>query len=157
MKSTEKEIRRSFWVSLLIGAGIMAATDEIIFHQLLSWHHFYDKATTEIALLSDGILHAAEVLAIVAGFFLFSDLRRRNTLAPITAWAGFFTGMGVFQVFDGIVDHKILRVHQIRYGVDNLFVYDLLWNLSGLFLILIGLGIAIRARKKEIVQNKKSQ
>lgn len=149
-----KETGRSYRVTFLVGAGIMAAIDEIIFHQLLSWHHFYDKATTEIALLSDGILHAAELLAIVAGFFLFSDLRRRNALAPITAWAGFFIGMGVFQVFDGIVDHKILRVHQIRYGVDNLFLYDLIWNLSGLLLILIGVGIAIRALKKEIIQKE---
>jgi uncharacterized membrane protein len=28
-------------------------------------------------------------------------------------------GLGAFQVFDGIVDHKLLQLHQVRYGVDT--------------------------------------
>ena len=132
----------------------MAAVDEIIFHQLLAWHHFYDRATAEWALFSDGVLHAAEIIALVAGFFLLSDLRRRHSLSPIWAWSGFFIGAGGFQLFDGIIDHKVLRVHQVRYDVDNLLIYDILWNAFGLLLILIGLGIGIKARatrKKENV------
>jgi uncharacterized membrane protein len=62
----------------MIGVGVMAAVDEIIFHQILGWHHFYDRSTTEVALLSDGLLHATELIVIVAGFFLFADLRRRQ-------------------------------------------------------------------------------
>lgn len=133
------------WVTFLIGFGIMAAVDEIIFHQLLAWHHFYDQSTPAISLLSDGLLHAGELIAIVAGFFLFADLRRSHTLAPMWAWSGFFFGMGGFQVFDGIIDHKVLRLHQIRYGVD-LLPYDLAWNLSGGALIIIGVWLAFRAR-----------
>lgn len=140
------EKSRSYWVAFLIGIGIMAAVDEIIFHQLLSWHHFYDRSTTEIALLSDGFLHAGELIALVAGFFLLSDLKRKQTLSHIWAWSGFFLGLGSFQLFDGIIDHKVLRVHQIRYGVEDLFIYDLTWNLGGLLLMLVGAGLAIRAR-----------
>ena len=127
----------------------MAAIDEIVFHQILAWHHFYDRATPAIALMSDGLLHSAEIIALIAGFFLFSDLRRRQQLVPIKAWSGFFWGMGVFQIFDGLIDHKVLRVHQVRYGVDNLFIYDLLWNLAGLLLLLVGVMISIRARKMQ--------
>lgn len=144
-----RETKRSFWTSFLIGVGIMAAVDEIIFHQLLAWHHFYDRSTPDLALLSDGLLHAAELIALVAGFFLLSDLRRRHALAPTWAWSGLFFGLGVFQLFDGIIDHKVLRVHQIRYGVDNLFVYDLLWNLAAVLLICIGAAIALRARSSQ--------
>ncbi|WP_460889450.1 DUF2243 domain-containing protein [Promicromonospora xylanilytica] len=32
----------------------MAAIDEIAFHRILAWHHFYDYATPDIALVSDG-------------------------------------------------------------------------------------------------------
>lgn len=127
----------------LIGAGLMAAVDEIVFHQILGWHHFYDRATPPIALLSDGLLHAVELVAIVAGFFLYSELRRQRALAPHAAWAGFFMGAGVFQLFDGLINHKVLRLHQVRYGVD-LLPYDLAWNLAGLTLLLIGLGLAWR-------------
>ncbi len=40
-------------------------------------------------------------------------------------------------MFDGIVDHKVLRVHQVRYGVD-VTPYDWAWNLAGLLLLLVG-------------------
>ena len=123
----------------LIGIGVMAAVDEIVFHQLLSWHHFYVGSTLDIALLSDGLLHAAELIAVVGGFFMFADLRDRGVRSPALAWGGFLIGAGAFQVFDGMIDHKVLRVHQIRYGVDNLLAYDLVWNAFGMILIVIGI------------------
>ena len=139
------EEKRSFWVLLLLGMGLMAAVDEIVFHQLLSWHHFYDEGSTDAALASDGVLHSLELIAIVAAFFLFADMRRRHTLAGSWAWAGFFVGAGGFQLFDGIVDHKLLELHQIRYDVEIL-PYDLAWNGAALLLLAIGGVLAWRAR-----------
>jgi uncharacterized membrane protein len=78
----------------MIGVGVMASVDEIVFHQVLGWHHFYDRSTKGVALLSDGLLHATELIVIVAGFFLFADLRRRRALAPGAARAGFLLGLG---------------------------------------------------------------
>jgi uncharacterized membrane protein len=129
-----------------IGVGIMAGIDEIVFHQILGWHHFYDRSTPQIGLLSDGLLHAAEIVVIVAGFFALADLCRRHVLAPVSAWAGAFLGLGAFQLFDGVVDHKLLRLHQVRYGVDDLLAYDIAWNLAGAVLLLTGFGLAWRSR-----------
>ncbi|GAB3826292.1 hypothetical protein GCM10028895_37000 [Pontibacter rugosus] len=95
-KQKHHEKSRSRWVGVLIGVGVMAAVDEIIFHQLLAWHHFYDQSTPAIGLLTDGLLHSAELVAIVAGFFMLSDLRHRQALAGNWAWAGFFLGLGAF-------------------------------------------------------------
>jgi uncharacterized membrane protein len=114
----------------------MAAIDEIVFHQVLAWQHFYDRSTPAVGLMSDGLLHAAELVAIVGGFFLVADLRRRQALAVRSAWAGFVTGLGVFQLFDG---------HQVRYGVD-LLPYDLAWNLVGVVLLVAGLVMLRRSR-----------
>ncbi|MFD7701786.1 DUF2243 domain-containing protein [Streptomyces caelestis] len=125
----------------------MAAVDEIVFHQILHWHHFYDRSTSGVGLVSDGFLHTAELLALVAGFFLFADLRRRHALSPAHARGGFLLGLGAFQVFDGVVDHKLLRLHQIRYGVD-VTPYDWAWNLAGLALLLAGLGVVVRAARR---------
>jgi uncharacterized membrane protein len=136
---------RSTLAAFAIGVGLMAAMDEIVFHQILAWHHFYDQSTLQIGLLSDGLLHAAEIVIIVGGFFAFADLRRRQVLAPVVAWSGFFLGAGVFQLFDGLVDHKLLRLHQVRYGVDPL-PYDLAWNIAGAVLLLIGATLAWRGR-----------
>jgi uncharacterized membrane protein len=139
---------RSMGAGALIGIGIMAAIDEIVFHQVLAWHHFYDSSTTEIALLSDGLLHAAELIAIVAGLFMLLDLQRSHSLVKPRAWSGFFLGLGGFQLFDGIVDHKVLRVHQVRY-VQNILPYDIAWNIAGLVLLLIGIWLTRRAKALE--------
>ncbi|MEU8386983.1 DUF2243 domain-containing protein [Micromonospora sp. NPDC048842] len=141
------DVRSSTLVGVLIGIAIMAAVDEIVFHQLLAWHHFYDRSTPSVALLSDGLLHAAEVIALVGGFFWFADLRRRHALASRLAWGGFLVGAGGFQLFDGLVDHKVLRLHQIRYGV-HLVPYDVVWNISGAVLLLAGVAVLWRARSR---------
>lgn len=137
--------RRTMIATSLIGIGVMAAVDEIIFHQILAWHHFYDNSTPAVALFSDGLLHAAELILLIGGFFMLADLRRVQTLAPAHAWAGFFIGAGGFQLFDGIIDHKVLRLHQVRY-VENLLPYDVAWNAFGLLLMVIGMAILLRAR-----------
>ena len=138
--------RRSVQGAALVGVGTMAAVDEIIFHQILAWHHFYDRSTPTIGLMADGFLHAAELIAIVAGFFWLGRLQRGGRLARDWAWAGFFLGLGGFQLFDGIIDHKVLRLHQIRYGVP-LLPYDVAWNLSALVLLGIGGYLLVQARK----------
>lgn len=100
-----------------------------------------------MALLSDGLLHAAEVTALVGGFFWFADLRRRSALSSRLAWGGFLLGAGGFQLFDGVVDHKVLRLHQIRYGV-HLLPYDVLWIASGAVLLLAGVVVLWWARSR---------
>lgn len=122
----------------------MAAVDEIVFHQVLAWHHFYDRSTPEVALLSDGLLHAAELVALVAGSFLLADLLRSGGLDRRAAWAGLVLGLGAFQLFDGVVNHKVLRVHQVRYGVD-LLPYDVAWITAGAVLLAVGTLLAVRA------------
>lgn len=139
---------RSFWSAFPIGVAVMAGVDEIIFHQLLNWHHFYDGSTPQIGLLSDGLLHTAELVALVGGFFLLMDARRRPRFSSLSAWAGFLVGLGVFQLWDGIVDHKVLRLHQVRYGVD-LLPYDIAWNVAGLVLLIAGVAMtAIATRQR---------
>jgi uncharacterized membrane protein len=129
---------RSYWAAFLLGIATMAAIDEIVFHQILAWHHFYDNAAGDIGLLSDGLLHAAELFMFVFGFFLMLDARRRRSFWPAAAWAAFLVGLGLFQLWDGVIDHKVLRLHQIRYGVE-LLPYDVAWNAAGGALLLTGI------------------
>ena len=138
--------RESFRAAMLIGIGIMAAVDEIIFHQLLAWHHLYDRSTTKVGLMADGILHAAELVVIVAGFFWMLELRKSGSLVKPFATAGLFVGLGLFQLFDGLIDHKVLRLHQIRY-VDNVVPYDIAWNVTAVILLAIGFVLWRNARK----------
>ncbi|MCC9145876.1 MULTISPECIES: DUF2243 domain-containing protein [unclassified Arthrobacter] len=136
---------RNLVSGLLFGIGLAAFVDEVIFHQLLQWHHFYDRSTTSVGLFSDGLFHAFGWFAVVAGLFLFADLRRWHE----TLWqrwiGGVLLGAGVFQLYDGTVQHKLLGLHQIRYEVD-LLAYDTVWNVIAGLLILAGAWLTCRTR-----------
>jgi uncharacterized membrane protein len=139
--------RRALVSGVLTGAGLMGAVDEIVFHQLLHWHSFYDRAGGTAGLVSDGLLHAATLSAVVAGLALLADVRRRGSSVPLRWWGALLVGAGGFQLFDGVVDHKVLRVHQVRYGVD-LTGYDVAWVGSALVLLLAGVLLTARARRR---------
>ncbi len=128
---------------LLFGVGLAAFVDETVFHQILHWHHFYDRSTTTAGLVSDGLFHSFSWFATVASLFLLADLRRRHSF-HVSRWlAGVLTAAGAFQLYDGIVQHKLFRLHQIRYGTD-LTPYDLGWNIVALVLLAGGGALITR-------------
>jgi hypothetical protein len=47
---------------------------------ILGWHHFYDRSTTAVALLSNGLLHATELIVIVAAFGVRVVWRAERTM-----------------------------------------------------------------------------
>lgn len=139
---------RNLWSGILFGLGLVWFIDETIFHQLLHWHHFYDKSTTEIGLISDGLLHAFSWFATIGSLFMFADLRRRQLFHSRLWWGGILTGSGTFQLYDGIIQHKLMRLHQIRY-VDHVILYDLAWNIIALFLLAAGSMLIFSASSSE--------
>lgn len=72
----QPDARRSALTGGALGIALMAAVDEIVFHQLLGWHHFYDRSTSQVGLLSDGLLHAAGAALLVAGALVLASARR---------------------------------------------------------------------------------
>ena len=140
-------LSRNLWSGVLFGVGYIAFVDEMVFHQLLRWHHFYDKSTTDIGLISDGLFHAFSWFATVGGLFLFADLRRRNAFWLKRWMGGVFFGAGLFQLYDGIIQHKFMLLHQIRY-VENVILYDIVWNGLALIMIINGLVNLNRTKNK---------
>ncbi|MDQ0272761.1 DUF2243 domain-containing protein [Cytobacillus purgationiresistens] len=138
---------RNSWSGALFGIGLAAFIDETIFHQLLRWHHFYDKSTTDIGLISDGLFHAFSWFATIAALFMFADLRRRNALWSTRWVGGMLLGAGGFQLYDGIIQHKLMQIHQIRY-VENIFIYDLIWNALAILMITAGI-LAVRTQNRK--------
>ena len=138
---------RSLLSGVLVGVGVAGFLDETVFHQLLHWHHFYDRSTAEAGLVSDGLFHAFSWGATVAGVFVFADLRRRRSWVPARWAGGLLVGLGGFELYDGTVQHKLLQLHQIRYGVD-VTPYDVTWNAVAVLLIVAGVAVLLRARAR---------
>ena len=138
----------NFWAGIFFGLGAIAFIDETVFHQLLHWHHFYDKSTLAVGLISDGLFHAFSWFATVASLFIVAHLRKLRAWDK-RRWIGASVlGAGVFQLYDGIIQHKIFRLHQIRYDVE-IFYYDLVWNVLAIFMILIGWGL-LKPKPKQV-------
>ncbi|MEA5367838.1 DUF2243 domain-containing protein [Amycolatopsis sp., V23-08] len=138
---------RSGWAGARIGVGIAAFVDETVFHQLLHWHHFYDRSTTDVGLVSDGLFHAVGWFAVVFGLVVVADLRRGDRLSGRALTGGALTGAGAFQLYDGTVQHKLLGLHQVRYDVD-LVPYDWTWNVVAVLLLAAGLSYLRLARSR---------
>ena len=144
-------VSRPVVAGVLIGVGVAGFIDETVFHQLLHWHHFYDGSPAA-GLVSDGLFHAFSWIATVAGLFLYADLRRRDAADPRLLWGAGLAGCGGFQLYDGLVQHKLLGLHQIRYRVD-LVPYDVAWNLAGALLLVAGVLLLRSAGRRRGATN----
>ena len=134
------------WSGVLFGVGLVAFIDEAVFHQLLHWHHFYDLATPDIGLVSDGAFHAVSWFATIAGLFLFADLRRNDALWMKRWWGGVLVGAGAIQLYAGTVQHKLFGIHQIRY-VPDVVVYDVIWNITAILILAAGAVLLVSTRR----------
>lgn len=136
---------RTVWAGVLFGVGMVAFVDEAVFHQILHWHHFYDRGTPAAGLVSDGLFHAFSWFGTVAGMFLLADLARRRALWWPRWIGGALLGGGAFQLYDGTIHHKVLGLHQIRY-VDDVLPYDIVWNAVAVVLLVAGVVLVVRTR-----------
>lgn len=145
-----RQVKRTVWSGILAGFGLAAFLDESVFHQILHWHHFYDKSTVAVGLVSDGLFHAFGFTSVVVGLFLMADSLRRGGFIPKRWWGALLLGAGSFQLYDGTIQHKLLKLHQIRYGV-TIWPYDLTWNL--LAVIMIAVGIVLMRGRAGVAQS----
>jgi len=136
----KNDASKNFWSGILFGLGTVAFIDEVVFHQLLHWHHFYDLSTPSIGLVSDGLFHAFSWFATVFALFLVADLRKRNAWDKKRWFGAELVGAGLFNLYDGIIQHKMMRIHQIRYDVEIIY-YDVVWNVIAALILVIGLYI----------------
>lgn len=82
---------RNLSAGVFLGLGSVAFLDEVVFHQLLHWHHFYDRSSSSMGLVSDGLFHAFSWFATVAGLLLMVGLVRDAKFAKLTFAAGMLT------------------------------------------------------------------
>lgn len=144
-KRTHGGRTRSIGSGLLVGVGVASFVDETVFHQLLHWHHFYDRSTTDVGLVSDGLFHAFGWAAVVIGLVMVADLTRRDGLRGRALTGGILLGAGGFQLYDGTIQHKLLGLHQIRYHVD-LAAYDWTWNIVAALMLAAGAALLYASR-----------
>jgi uncharacterized membrane protein len=136
---------------IILGIGVVGSLDEIILHQLLQWHNFYVHTTQFWRLVSDGLFHLlSATLLFVGALRLWSqrELIRRGHGRALAS--GILFGMGGFNLYDGIVQHKVLQLHPVREKVANILPYDLAFNAVALVLLAIAWLLWGRVRSDQL-------
>lgn len=107
---------------VLLGLGFGAFFDGIVFHQLL-WHHmlstWYPMNSIDNIRLNatwDGIFHSLAYLLVLAGLYVIWRRPRRRELlwSNLQLLGGMLLGWGIFNLVEGVIDHQILKIHQVN-------------------------------------------
>lgn len=137
--ANEEPNQSLLWSAVLVGIGVAGSLDEIVLHQLLRWHHFYDRGSQAAGLIADGIFHLGSTAALVTGLVLLVQRLRAGRDPLRQSAAGILLGAGGFNLYDGIVQHKLLGLHQVRAGTSNNLPYDVVFIGTAAVVLLGGL------------------
>ena len=142
--------------SIIIGIGIGGFIDGIVLHQLLQWHEMLsnkipptDYVSKSVNMFWDGIFHAFTLIVTFVGIILLWKLtgrrdinRSRNLFA-----GGLWLGWGLFNIIEGVVDHHLLKLHNVKEISMNKEVWN--YGFLGISVLMILLGWYLLNKKSE--------
>ena len=137
------------WPGVVTGMGVAGTLDEVILHQLLHWHHFYDRSFAA-DMVSDGLFHLASTALLVVGlYWAMTSVWRGRDDDRLGVWrrywAGLFLGAGGFNLYDGTIQHKVLRLHEVRADAADPLPYDLAFLGTAAVVMVIGVVLLRRS------------
>ncbi|MFC4552556.1 MULTISPECIES: DUF2243 domain-containing protein [Halorussus] len=141
--------------TVLLGAGVFgfgagALLDVLLFHLVLQWHHLLSDFFTPNTLSGlrtniyyDGLFSLAMVGVMTVGMaVVWRELNgSAASHSALRAFGAVLVGAGLFNVFDGTVDHYVLGIHDVVHGTQ---AFNPHW--VGASLLLLGVGILVATR-----------
>ncbi|RDI71798.1 DUF2243 domain-containing protein [Halopelagius longus] len=130
-----------------LGFGLGALFDVLLFHLVLQWHHLLSAlyAPTTLSGLRtnvyfDGLfsLGALGVMTVGAAAVWRAVNRAERPHSGTRLVGSVLVGAGLFNVFDGVIDHYVLHIHDVVHGSEALNPH---W--VGASLLLVGVGILV--------------
>jgi len=142
----------------VLGIGIGGFIDGIVFHQILQWHEMISNKIAPVTYVAksvnmfwDGIFHLFTLIVTVTGIILmWKLLKRKDTDHSGNLFVGgLLLGFGLFNLLEGIADHHVLKLHNVREVTPD----KQAWNIGFLALsvVLIIVGLLIARQKKQVV------
>ncbi|MDO1448956.1 DUF2243 domain-containing protein [Rhodocytophaga aerolata] len=141
----------------VLGIGLGGFIDGIVLHQILQWHEMLSNklppttlVTKSVNMFWDGIFHAFTLLVVGVGIVLLwrllfrKDISRSGNLLA----GGILLGWGLFNIVEGIIDHHLLKLHNVREITENTAAWN--YGFLGLSLLLIIAGLALTGRERKV-------
>lgn len=120
--------------SVILGIGIGGFIDGIVLHQILQWHEMLsakipptDYVGKSVNMFWDGVFHFFTLVVTFVGIVLLWKLLHRKDVnrSGYLFGGGLVTGWGLFNLIEGVIDHQILKLHNVREVVANPEAYNL--------------------------------
>jgi len=100
-------------------------------------------------MVADGLFHVGTWLLLFAGTLMMFRAWREGRLAP--PWRAhvglLLMGWGTFNLVEGIANHHILGVHEVRDDVANATWWNVGFLLIGALLFIVGAAMAGTGRR----------
>ena len=133
--------------ALIIGIGMGGFADGIVLHQILQWHQMLSDSLPSNTLLNksvnmfwDGIFHLFTFLATAIGIYLTWRLQnsQKTKKSAQLLIGGSLAGWGIFNLIEGIINHQILKLHNVREITSNPELWNYGFLIFGIALIITG-------------------
>lgn len=143
--------------AMILGIGVGGFIDGIVLHQILQWHEMLsnkipptDYVGKSVNMFWDGIFHAFTLIVTLIGIILLWKLLYRKDInrSGYLLSGGMLLGWGLFNIVEGVIDHHLLKLHNVREISSN----PEAWNFGflGLSVILILIGIALSRKANRV-------
>jgi uncharacterized membrane protein len=150
---------------IVLGLGFGGFADGIMLHQILGWHHVvcstpdcqpFSVRQLEHQNTQDGFfLLITWIISLTGMVMLFRAARHQ-----VSGWSGrvlsgaMLAGWGLFNFFEGLINHQILGLHHVLPGNHQL-LWDMLYLVLGLVFIYAGLHLT-RSRHEQLLLERSS-
>lgn len=141
----------------VIGMGVGGFIDGIVLHQILQWHEMLSNrippttyVTKSVNMFWDGIFHAFTLIVTMVGVVLLWNLLKRKDIdrSGNLLTGGLLLGWGIFNLLEGIADHQLLKLHNVREVTDSKEFWNYGFLGFSVLLIIIAL-LVIKQRKQD--------
>jgi uncharacterized membrane protein len=150
--------------SMILGIGLGGFIDGIILHQILQWHEMLTNKVPNttldgksINMFWDGIFHFFCLFVVLTGLFFLWKLFSRpdaNKSGKLLI-GGMILGWGLFNIVEGVIDHHLLRLHNVKETTSN----PDFWNYGFIIvsLVMLIVGYVLVYKRNHYTQHNKSQ
>ncbi|MCW3079443.1 MAG: hypothetical protein JWR87_873 [Segetibacter sp.] len=136
--------------SMVLGIGLGGFADGIVLHQILQWHEMLSNRVAVTNLIGksvnmfwDGIFHFFCLIVVLVGVALMWKLLKRNDInnSGKLLTGGLILGWGVFNIVEGVIDHQLLKLHNVMEQSPNHHVAN--FSFLGISVIMLITGYAL--------------
>lgn len=133
--------------SVVLGIGLGGFIDGILLHQVLQWHEMLSNKISTTTVIGksvnmfwDGVFHLFCLAVVFTGIILLWKLLFRKDVVRSgkLLCGGLLLGWGTFNLVEGIIDHQILQLHNVKEQSVNQGSWNLAFLLISALMVVAG-------------------